>query len=230
MKTAIVTGASSGIGKEISNTLLKMGYQVYGIGRHFTEDLKDEHKENFKQIELDLLDDNELEQTIKSIRKVEEISVLVNCAGVAYYGLFEELTVDQIRQMVRTNLEVPMILTKLLLRDLKKNKGFIINISSVTATSSNPHGVAYGATKAGLSSFSKSLFDEARKYGIKVCDIKPDMTDTNLYRNANFTCDEEACLSPDDVASAVEYLLNAKGGVVVNEITLKPQLHRIKKK
>lgn len=230
MKTAIVTGASSGIGAAISETLLKLNYKVYGIGRHFKDASSTKTSTSFVKIELDLLDTKALEETIRSIKKKEDIHVLVNCAGAAFYGLFEEIKVEEIQLMVRTNLEVPMILTNLLLRELKKNSGYIINISSVTAVSSNPHGVAYGATKAGLSSFSKSLFDEARKYGVKVCDIKPDMTDTNLYRNANFTCDETACLYPTDIANAVEFLLTAKEGVVVNEITLKPQLHRIKKK
>ena len=229
MKTAIVTGASSGIGKAIAQSLIKTGYKVIGFGRKFDDSLSNS-SDMLQQIELDLLDTNKLEQTIKAIRKENDIAVLVNCAGVAYYGLFEQISISDIQKMVRTNLELPMILTQLLLRDLKKNKGFVINISSVTATSSNPHGVAYGATKAGLSSFSKSLFDEARKYGIKVCDIKPDMTDTNLYRNANFICDPSACLAPADVAAAVEYLLSAGNGVVVNEITLKPQLHRIQRK
>jgi len=230
MKTAIVTGASSGIGKTIAQSLIKAGYKVIGFGRKFNDEFRENFSEMLQPIELDLLDTNKLEQTIKALKKENDITILVNCAGVAYYGLFEEIGVSDIQKMVRTNLELPMILTQLLLRDLKKNKGFVINISSVTATSSNPHGVAYGATKAGLSSFSKSLFDEARKYGIKVCDIKPDMTDTNLYRNANFTCDPSACLAPTDVAAAVEYLLNAGDSVVVNEITLKPQLHRIQRK
>lgn len=230
MNTAIVTGASSGIGKAITYTLIKSGYKVIGFGRKFDDEFSGNFSKMLQPIELDLLDTNTLEQTIKAIKKENNISILVNCAGVAYYGLFEEISVSEIQKMVRTNLEVPMILTKLLLRDLKKNNGFVINISSVTATSSNPHGVAYGATKAGLSSFSKSLFDEARKYGIKVCDIKPDMTDTNLYRNSNFTCDPSACLSPSDVATAVEYFLDAGNDMVVNEITLKPQLHRIQKK
>ena len=230
MKTAIVTGASSGIGKAIAQSLIKAGYKVIGFGRKFNDEFRENFSEMLQPIEFDLLDTNKLEQTIKALKKENDITILVNCAGVAYYGLFEEIGVSDIQKMVRTNLELPMILTQLLLRDLKKNKGFVINISSVTATSSNPHGVAYGATKAGLSSFSKSLFDEARKYGIKVCDIKPDMTDTNLYRNANFTCDSSACLAPADVAAAVEYLLNAGDDVVVNEITLKPQLHRIQRK
>ena len=134
--------------------------------------------------------------------------------------------------MVRTNLEVPMILTSLLLRNLKKNKGYVINISSVTANGTNPHGCAYGATKAGLSSFSHSLFDEARKYGIKVVTISPDMTKTNLYRNADFKEGDEAesYLLPEEIAKAVEYVLGQREGLVISDITLKPQIHRIKRK
>ena len=134
--------------------------------------------------------------------------------------------------MVRTNLEAPMIICNLLLRDLKKNHGMIINISSVTAQKSNPHGCAYGATKAGLASFSHSLFDEARKYGVRVVNIEPDMTDTNLYRNADFTADDDemARLTAKDVAETVLFAVNQREGMVVSDITVKPQFHRIKKK
>ena len=88
------------------------------------------------------------------------------------------------------------------------------------------------ATKAGLSSFGKSLFEEARKYGVKVTTIHPDMTDTNLYRDADFTCGEEpeSYLLPDEVAKAVAYVLDQREGMVVPEITLRPQLHRIARK
>lgn len=125
-----------------------------------------------------------------------------------------------------------MILTCQLLRTLKKNRGYIINISSVTANASNPHGCAYGATKAGLSSFSRSLFDEARKYGVRVVTISPDMTQTNLYRNADFKEGEEleSYLLPEEVACAVEYVLTQRDGLVISDITLKPQLHRIARK
>lgn len=125
-----------------------------------------------------------------------------------------------------------MILTQQLLRHLKKNAGYVISISSVTAAQSNPHGCAYGATKAGLASFSRSLFDEARKYGVKAVAISPDMTQTNLYRNADFREGDEPAsyLLPADVADAVEWILGQRDGVVVTDITLKPQLHRIKRK
>ena len=231
-KIAIVTGASSGIGKSISGRLMKMGYEVYGIGRDFGSDAC--ASEDFRPIVCDLRDTEKLLEIIRNIMNEtdRQLSLLVNNAGVAYYGLHEELNPEKISEMIRVNLEVPMILTQQLLRTLKENKGNVINISSVTAISSNPHGVAYGATKAGLMSFSRSLFDEARKYGVGVTAILPDMTDTALYRNADFGTDEQpdAHLEPEDVADAVEYALSVREGTCVPEIVLRPQLHRIKKK
>lgn len=226
---AIVTGASSGIGFEISKTLCRLGYEVFGIGRKFDIEFADN---KFHKVICDILDTEKLCDTVKKIASRSHVTVLVNNAGTAYYGLHEELNAKKIQEMVRTNLEAPMILTSLLLRELKKNKGYVVNISSVTANGTNPHGCAYGATKAGLSSFSHSLFDEARKYGIKVVTISPDMTKTNLYRNADFKegDESESYLLPEEAASAVEYVLSQREGLVISDITLKPQVHRIKRK
>ncbi len=228
-KSAIVTGASAGIGSEISRRLCGLGFEVFGIGREFKEPAEEQL---FHPIVCDLLDTQQLLQNIKDIAAQGDVSVLVNNAGVAYYGLHEELNPKKIQQMVRTNLEVPMILTQQLLRHLKANRGFVINISSVTAQSSSPHGCAYGATKAGLAGFSRSLFDEARKYGVKVVTIYPDMTKTDLYRNADFTVGEEEAsyLLPKEIADAVSFILKQREGAVVSEITVKPQIHRIKRK
>ncbi len=229
-KTAIVTGASSGIGKAVASRLTEMGYEVYGIGRSFD----DEERSGFHAVVCDLRQTGELLSVLKKIVRVPdtELKVLVNNAGAAYYGLHEELNPEKIQEMVRVNLEIPMIITQQMLRILKENKGNIINISSVTAISSNPHGAAYGATKAGLMSFGRSLFDEARKYGVGVTSVLPDMTDTLLYRNADFEADDamDAHLTPEDVADAVEYALSAREGTCVPEIVVRPQLHRIKKK
>lgn len=96
----------------------------------------------------------------------------------------------------------------------------------------NPHGCAYGATKAALSSFSSSLFEETRKYGVKVITIQPDMTQTNLYRNANFKegITPDTYLTPEEIADAVEYALSLREGIVLREITLTPQKHQITRK
>ena len=277
-KVALVTGASSGIGRAISARLLALGYEVYGIGRQFPAELPKAlvnatdrsagprphaplapeaeaaartptnpsaseiaaaagSPAAFHPIVCDLLDTKKMQSVVAALQKEwkqekRTLTLLVNNAGTAYYGLHEELRPEGISEMVRVNLEVPMLLTQQLLRTLKQNHGTIINISSVTAIGSNPHGVAYGATKAGLLSFSRSLFDEARKYGVRVTAILPDMTDTELYRHADFTADPamDAHLEAEDVADAVEYALTTRAGTCIPEIILRPQLHRIKKK
>ncbi len=230
-KAAIVTGASSGIGYAVSARLGALGYEVFGIGRDFGK-AQWKAEDHIHPIICDVLDTDQLCACVKQIASEHRVRILVNNAGVGYYGLHEELNPDKIKKLVRTNLEAPMILTQQLLRQLKENAGYVINISSVTAGQSNPHGCAYGATKAGLASFSRSLFDEARKYGVKVVTISPDMTQTNLYRNANFRegDEPESYLLPEDVAGAVEWILGQREGVIVTELALKPQLHRMKRK
>jgi short-subunit dehydrogenase len=205
-----------------------MGYEVYGFGREFSG----EKTEGFHREILDLLETKKLCDRVKEIAGKTRVEVLVNAAGVGYYGLHEELSVKQIQTLVRTNLEVPLVLTNRLLRTLKEHHGTIINISSVTAKKSSPHGCAYGATKAGVSAFGESLFDEARKYGVRVTTIHPDMTRTDLYRDADFTCGDEAesYLLPEEVAEAVRYVLSQRAGVAVPDMTIRPQLHRIKRK
>lgn len=230
-EAAIVTGASSGIGAAISRRLCGLGYEVFGFGRNFEKEAFPE-TDRFHPVICDLMDTDRLCACVKQITSEHQVRILVNNAGVGYYGLHEELSPSKIKELVRTNLETPMILTQQLLRHFKKNAGFVINISSVTAGESNPHGCAYGATKAGLTSFSHSLFDEARKYGVKVVTISPDMTKTDLYRNADFREGDEAdsYLLPDEVADAVEYVLGQREGLVVSDITLRPQIRRMKRK
>jgi short-subunit dehydrogenase len=121
MKTAIVTGASSGIGLEISKQLLAIDYKVYGFGRNFSKaDIEDE---NFIEEICDVEDIDKLCKIIHRIKKENnEINLLVNNAGVGYFGPHEELNPKKIHHMVSTNLEVPMVLSNILLRDLKKSK------------------------------------------------------------------------------------------------------------
>lgn len=229
LKKAIVTGASSGIGRSIAEALLDRGYEVYAIGRSFD---KNTDNDRFYKRTIDLLDTARLVDFAEEMNGIGDIGLLVNAAGVGYYGLHESLGIQDIQTMIRTNVEVPMILTRLLLKMLKKNNGCVVNISSHTADKANPHGCAYGATKAALSSFSKSLFAEERKYGLRVVNIEPDMTKTALYRNADFDvdADEEAYLLPEEVAQAVMYALDLRPGCIVTDIKLEPKLNRIARK
>ena len=225
LKTAIVTGASSGIGLAISKMLAEEGYKVYGIGRIFPEGC-----DFFEQrISLDLRDTDILLKKISTIKKVD---ILVNAAGSAFYGLAEFNTPAQIQEMCRVDLEAPMILTSALLPRLKDSKGMVINIASVTSTRINTHGAAYGALKAGLRSFGRSLYEEVRKTGVRVVTVCPDLTaGTKLYRNADFRpSEEDGCfLLPEDTAECVRSVINMREGAAVTEVEVRPQFNRIVK-
>ena len=226
LKTAIVTGASSGIGLATSKMLAEEGYKVYGIGRIFPEGC------DFfeKRISLDIRDTDILLEKVSEIKRVD---LLINGAGSAYYGLAEFNTPAQLKEMCRTDLEAPMILTSALLPKLKDTKGMVINIASVTSTRINTHGAAYGALKAGLRSYSRSLYEEVRKTGVRVVTVCPDLTlGTKLYRNADFTpSEEEGCyLVPEDVALCIKNIINMREGCAVTEVEVRPQFNRIAKK
>ena len=224
--TAVVTGASSGIGLAVSDMLTKLGYDVYGIGRHFESNSAFE----FNTVVCDITDTDSILLFLKDIKLPE---VFVNCAGVGYYGLHENISADNIKELLRTDLEAPMILTGAILPGFKRRgSGTIINISSVTAFKTNTYGAAYGAAKAGLSSFSDSIFEEGRKHNIKVIEIAPDMTDTNLYRNADFgVCSEpDSRLLPEDVANAVKSTLQMSVNSCVKRMIIVPQKNRIQRR
>lgn len=230
MDTAIVTGASSGIGLSISKELLNLGYKVYGLGRDFSKSNLDNN--NFIKLESNLMDINSLLTKINEIKKSNDIKILVNNAGVGYFSPHEELNPKKIHEMVTINLEVPLVLSQILLRTLKKNKGYIINISSIEAKKSSAHGCAYGATKAALSHFSSSLFDETRKYGVKVITIHPDITKSNFYRNSNFKegANDDSFLMPEEIASAVAMAISQRDNLVITDITIRPQKFNIQRK
>ncbi|MDD3225570.1 MAG: SDR family NAD(P)-dependent oxidoreductase [Clostridium sp.] len=230
MRTAIVTGASRGIGLKITRKLLFMGFRVYGFARNFSK--CDFNNDEFFKVRCDITKSSILVEKLKSIRNNEDVYILVNNAGIGYFGPHEELNPKKIHDMVATNLEAPILISNVLLRELKKNSGYIINISSITAKKSSTYGCAYSATKAGLTHFSESLFDETRKYGVKVVTIHPDIAKTDFYENANFRqADiEESYITDDCIANTVEFVLNQRAGTVVTDISIQPQKHMIKRK
>lgn len=232
MKKVIVTGASSGIGEAIASALVSAGHEVYGIGRKYDKSSRLLENPLFYPHVCDLKRHTDVEKEIKLIKEeADGIDILVNCAGAGYFGPHEQINPDRLHEMVAVNVEAPIIIAGLLLRDMKKKGGMIINISSVTAKKTNIYGCAYGATKAALTSFGESLFDETRKYGVKVVNIHPDMTASHFYRNADFTaCDEEDFrLEPEEIADCVMDVINMREGAVITDITIKPQKHGIKR-
>ena len=189
-KTALITGASSGIGLAVVKYLIKSNWQVTGIARDFSRcDL--EHT-LFKKIELDIGNGDKLDSFCRLFQQdTPGLNLLVNNAGVGYFAPHEEISVKNIQEMVNTNLTAPLVLTRNLLRNLKKNNGYVINISSIAALQTGKFGAAYSATKAGLTHFSKCLFEEARKSGLKTVVIHPEIVKTDFFDHLNFSYSED---------------------------------------
>ena len=230
-KTALVTGASSGIGLAITRMLLLKGWAVYALARR--ECTLPEDSGRLIRVSCDLLDPKALRYAVdKILDEAPALDLLVNCAGIGLFGPHEQLPPEDLSAMLRLNLEVPILLCRLTLRALKASKGKIINISSVTAEKDSVFGCAYAGSKAGLTKFSKSLFEEIRKSGVGVSVIQPDLTRTEFFESIDFEPDADpaAALLPEQVADAVGYILDAPENLVVEELTLRPQINRIRRK
>lgn len=229
MKQALVTGSSSGIGHGISLRLLKLGYKVIGISRNIPSDLI--RDKNFTHIKCDLSDEKQTLSLCENLKK-QNIFILVNCAGIGVFEPHEELSLKTITQMSFLNLTTPMLLTNATLRSLKKNDGYLINISSIEALRASKFAGVYSASKAGLKAFSDSLFEENRKSNLSITNINPDMTQSNFYESLRFEVSdkENEKLLTSDIADALEHILTMRKGAVVSEYTVRSLNFGIKKK
>lgn len=220
MKRAVVTGASSGIGREITSRLLHLGYEVIGVSR--TIDDAEFDDASFYAIQTDLSDEKETLQLCQKL-KTEKISLLVHAAGFGKFEPHEELSAKTITSMTFLNLTAPMLLTNALLRTLKKNDGYLININSIEALRASKFAGVYSATKAGLKAFGDALFEESRKTNLSITNINPDMTQSNFYDTLRFdvSAKENEKLFASDIADAVEHILSMRKGAVVSEYTVR---------
>ena len=221
MKKAVITGASSGIGKEITQRVLELGYGVMGISRNIQNDAFS--NENFQATQADLSDEEETLKLCELLKKDEEICILINAAGFGRFEPHEELSAKTISSMTFLNLTAPMLLTSSLLKRLKKNDGYLININSVEAIRASKFAGVYSATKAGLKAFSDSLFEETRKSGLSVTNVNPDMTQSAFYDNLRFETSqkENEKLLASDIADGVEHILTMRKGAVVSDYTIR---------
>ena len=230
MATVIVTGASSGIGKAISERLLTLGYQVIGISRT-VETSQFEHP-HFKALQCDLSNSSDILLRCADLQKDISISMLINAAGYGIFEPHEELAPKEIETLIAVNLQAPILLSNLFLRSIKQHEGMIINITSIEALRSSKFSALYSATKAGLRAFGNALFEEVRKSGVNVLTINPDMTDTAFFDTLHFKThnDPDKHLLAEDIADTIEQLLSLRHGVAVTEITIRSQRFGILKK
>ncbi len=219
MKTIVITGAASGIGKATAVLFAKMGWYVglFDIDAEKLAALAHEIGESrCCRGRMDVTDRASVEQALDRFAADSggRLDVLFNNAGVLKVGFFDELTLDEQLQVVEVNLKGVLHCTHTAVPYLEKAKGSrVINMSSASAIYGTAHLAVYSATKAAVSSLTESLNMELARRGIHVCDIRVPYVQTPLLDTPTRAASLEtlgARLSPDDVAAMVHACLKSR--------------------
>ena len=219
-KLVLVTGATRGLGLEVTRRLLLGGYKVIGSGRKITTpvtELLQQYPDDFHFESLDLNDVGAIKGFCASIIKSHgRFYGLVNNAALGHDGVLGTMHETEISECIRVNIEAPILLTKYISRSMLINRtGRVVNISSIIATTGFSGLSVYAATKASMTGFTKSLSRELGKGGITVNCVAPgyittDMTSELQGRKLDTIVRRSPMnrlVEPRDVAGAVEFLL-----------------------
>lgn len=226
-KTAIVTGASSGIGAEFSKILTEAGVTVYGLARSIDKltALKKKLGDLFIPVKMDITQFKETEQWVENtFNKKHTPDILVNNAGLGYFADVDELSLDQWHAMMEVNLSGVFYMTRLIVPLMKENKAVchIANIASVAGLMGSPQISGYNVTKFGLRGFSESLFKELRYDGIKVTCFFPGSIATSFFDSIDAVDLHPNMMQPIDIAKTLKYVLETPDNFLINEITMRP--------
>ncbi|WP_329395510.1 oxidoreductase [Streptomyces melanogenes] len=184
-KVWLVTGASSGFGRAITEAAVAAGDTVIGTARRTRalDDLVAAHPDRVEAISLDVTDGDRIDAVAADVlARYGRVDVLVNNAGRTQVGAFEETTDQELRDLFELHVFGPARLTRALLPQMReRGSGSIVNISSFGGQLSFAGFSAYSATKAALEQLSEALADEVTPFGIKVLIVEPGAFRTNLF-------------------------------------------------
>jgi short-subunit dehydrogenase len=223
-----ITGGSSGIGKAAAKEFARTGSQVFVSARRarelerLNEDL-DKEKLSAVIFPCNVASSANVEQTLKKINAMQKIDCLINNAGITSFKSAEDNSVQEINDVINTNLLGSIYAIRLILPYfIKQGKGTIINILSSAAKKIFTNSSVYTASKLGLLGYTNVLREEVRKYNIRVINILPGATGTPMWpseiRDVNF----ERMMTAEEVARLLVWVYLQKGNMVPEEITIKP--------
>ena len=184
---ALVTGASSGIGRDIAKELSKRGYDLILVARN-VERLEEVKKQIQTKAEIVSMDISKEENCEKLFQDYKDIDILVNNAGFGDCGHFEETSLDKDLQMIKTNIIAYHILTKLYLKEMiKNNSGKILNVASIAGFMPGPLMATYYSTKAYIVRLSEAIRTELKKQKskVKISILCPGPVNTNFNKVAD---------------------------------------------
>lgn len=231
-KTIFITGATAGFGLACARLFVKHGAKVIATGRRKDRLAQFKHK-NIHTIALDVRDGKAVDKAVKNLPKAfSNVDILINNAGLAL-GMesFDKMSPDDIAQMVETNILGVTNCTRALLPGMvARNRGHIVNISSVAGTYPYPGGNVYGATKAFVTQFSLCLRADLLGKNIRVSSIEPGMCETE-FSDVRFGGDKKKAasvyagmkpLSADDIANTILWCVSQPEHVNVNRLEIMP--------
>lgn len=235
MKTALITGASSGFGRASVEALINEDFKVIAIARREErlKLLKEKFKDKLHIIVLDVRDKEKINSELKNLPKeFSDISLLINNAGLALnQDEFDSLSLEDIDTMVDTNIKGFLYIARAIIPILRKQKNaYIFNIGSVAATNPYFGGNVYCGTKAFVRQFSFALRNDLRSSNVKVTNIAPGLCKTE-FSEVRFKGDKEKAeqiykntkfISADDIAKVIISIINLPEHININEIELMP--------
>lgn len=239
MKTALITGVTSGFGRAIALRLAGLGYNLIITGRRADRleelalQLRNEFHVEIFSLCFDVRDNTACTKAIETIpENLKQIDLLVNNAGLAAGALpFNESELSDYEQMIDTNVKGLLYITKLIVPGMiAQQAGHIINISSIAGIEVYPNGSVYCASKHAVNAITKGLRIDLVKYGIKVSSISPGMAETE-FSIVRYHGDEEKAkavyagltpLNAEDIADTVEFIVTRPAHVSINDIQINP--------
>ena len=184
---ALITGASSGIGRDIAKELSQKGYDLILVARNLEKlnEVKEKLETNIETVSMDISNPENSKQLYE---KYKDIDILVNNAGFGDCGYFDKTNLEKELQMINTNIVAYHVLTKLYLKDMKaKNSGKILNVASIAGFMPGPLMATYYSTKAYVVRLSEAIREELKKESSKVqiSILCPGPVDTNFNKVAD---------------------------------------------
>lgn len=226
-KIAIVTGASSGLGRAFSEILISKGATVYGLAR--SEDklnqLNNEFGNRFQPVILDVTDHDAIQAWVNdTFSENHSPDVLVNNAGLGLFGDVDELPLDEWHAMMNTNINGIFYMCRQVIPLMKENPNVchIVNIASIAGKIGNPKMTGYNASKFGVRGFSESLFQEVRYNGIKVTCFYPGSVDTHFFDRVDGADTHPNMMQPQDIATTLAGVIETPDNFLINEIVMRP--------
>ena len=212
-KTILITGASSGFGRDTAETLRRAGHTVYasmrgvqGKNREAAEALR---KLGIKTVELDVSDDASVEAGVENVlAEAGTIDVLVNNAGIASAGVTEAFTTEQAKAIFDTNVIGLLRVTRAVLPSMRRqHDGLIINLGSILGHVTFPFVGIYGASKFAVEALTDSLRYELSQLGVEVVEVQPSGYPTNFFTNLQSPASTEVTKSYGEVGEIPEAMV-----------------------